>query len=225
VDEIILVGFSRGGFTVRCLAAFIDEVGLLRRRGLPFLDTLFSLWRLQGSGDNKKELEQIIKLLDVNEFLARRPKIKVLAEWDTVSAMGIRHMKTPEFAFVNYKVPECVESAFHAIAIHERRYKFAPMPYYKARPDTNVRQCLFAGCHFDIGGGNEDAGLSMLPFLLMVDSISSASSAKFDNVVMFGYRMPLAVESRLRFDFKLRRVRDSSYITCSESFGKLHQLA
>ena len=33
-DKIVLIGFSRGAFTARVLAAFIDKVGVLRGASL-----------------------------------------------------------------------------------------------------------------------------------------------------------------------------------------------
>jgi uncharacterized protein (DUF2235 family) len=219
-DEIVLVGFSRGGFTVRCLAAFVDRVGLLRRRGLPFLNALFRLWRLQRSEADGKKLDRFIAKLESNKFLIK-PRINVLAEWDTVSAMGRMRFRPPEFSFVTDTVPGCVDSAFHAISIHESRYRFAPMPYHTASSRTKtVRQCLFVGCHSDIGGGSYDAGLSMLSFLWMVASISNVSSAQFDNAVIFGYHVPLAVESRLPSHRNLWRREKSTFISCSHSKGE-----
>lgn len=44
-DEIVLIGFSRGAFTVRCVAQFIQEVGLLTKSGLRHLPKLFQIWR------------------------------------------------------------------------------------------------------------------------------------------------------------------------------------
>ncbi|OCL14467.1 hypothetical protein AOQ84DRAFT_258435, partial [Glonium stellatum] len=86
MDEIVLVGFSRGAFTVRCLASFISEVGLLRRKGLTFLRILFQHWLLQETGPLKDKIDTLKK----GPFnLLRSAKIKVLAEWDTVSAMGL----------------------------------------------------------------------------------------------------------------------------------------
>ncbi|KAK2012519.1 hypothetical protein LZ32DRAFT_497852, partial [Colletotrichum eremochloae] len=91
-DEIILVGFSRGAFTVRCLANFINMVGLLRRKGLPFLRPLFESWKRWGRADEPKkthlgvELTRKLKALDDLRVAA---KICILAEWDSVSAIGL----------------------------------------------------------------------------------------------------------------------------------------
>ena len=40
-DEIFLLGFSRGAFTARSVAGLIDNVGVLTRAGLPYLDVVF----------------------------------------------------------------------------------------------------------------------------------------------------------------------------------------
>lgn len=40
-DEIFLFGFSRGAFTARSVAGFIDGVGLLTKAGLPYLAEVF----------------------------------------------------------------------------------------------------------------------------------------------------------------------------------------
>lgn len=68
-------------------------------------------------------------------------------------------------------VPENVQNAFLAIALNERRGSFKPMVYTKARRGTNVTQCVFCGCHSDIGGGNLDAGLSTVSLLWMAAKI------------------------------------------------------
>jgi uncharacterized protein (DUF2235 family) len=50
-DEIILIGFSRGAFAVRSVAAFITEIGLLRKTGLNYLTKLYRLWSKQRKMD------------------------------------------------------------------------------------------------------------------------------------------------------------------------------
>lgn len=44
-DKIILIGFSRGAFVMRCVADLIHKVGLLTKRGLTHLPTVFKEWR------------------------------------------------------------------------------------------------------------------------------------------------------------------------------------
>jgi hypothetical protein len=40
-DEIVLIGFSRGAFTVRSVASIIRDIGLLTRRGMEFFYPIF----------------------------------------------------------------------------------------------------------------------------------------------------------------------------------------
>jgi acetyl esterase/lipase len=40
-DEIILIGFSRGAFTVRSVASMIRDIGLLNRRGMEYFYPIF----------------------------------------------------------------------------------------------------------------------------------------------------------------------------------------
>ncbi|KAI1756448.1 hypothetical protein F4782DRAFT_527003 [Xylaria castorea] len=143
-DEIILIGFSRGAFTVRCLADFISQVGLLQRKTLPFLSVLFQRWM-----EAKEELDRERMKAEVRKMntFSVPVKIAVLAEWDTVSAIG--HVGWREkFSFMKETVPENVQNAFLAIALNERRGSFKPMVYTRARRGTNVAQCVFCGCHW-----------------------------------------------------------------------------
>ncbi|KAJ8125815.1 hypothetical protein O1611_g7821 [Lasiodiplodia mahajangana] len=106
-------------------------------------------------------------------------KITVLAEWDTVSAIGHLGWRK-KFSFMRETVPENVQNAFLAIALNERRGSFKPMVYTKARSGTNVAQCAFSGCHSDIGGGNLDAGLSTVSLLWMAAKVQGACKVSFD---------------------------------------------
>src|ERR1700761_7559192 len=46
-DEIILIGFSRGSFTARSVASFINDVGLLTPLGLTYFYPIFEDWENQ----------------------------------------------------------------------------------------------------------------------------------------------------------------------------------
>ncbi|KAI0434502.1 hypothetical protein F5Y09DRAFT_253628 [Xylaria sp. FL1042] len=176
-DEIILVGFSRGAFTVRCLADFISQVGLLQRKTLPFLSVLFQRWMDAKEEDRRKRMK--LEIRKMGKAFSLPVKITVLAEWDTVSAIGHVGWRK-KFSFMKETVPENVQNAFLAIALNERRGSFKPMVYTRARRGTNVAQCAFSGCHADIGGGNLDAGLSTVSLLWMAAKIQGACQASFD---------------------------------------------
>ncbi|KAF5642345.1 hypothetical protein F52700_3171 [Fusarium sp. NRRL 52700] len=192
LDEIILVGFSRGAFTVRCLAHFINAVGLLRRKALVFLRSIYRSWKRSAEGEKGalKRLETELAALD--RLRIESVRIKVLAEWDTVSAVRSLRPWKKKLSFVNDEVPGNVDYAFHAVALHEKRRSFKPMLWkMKAEADTTVQQCAFVGCHSDIGGGNPDPGLSTSSLLWMISQIQGASKAKFDHTTLLQFITPL----------------------------------
>lgn len=208
-DEIILVGYSRGAFTVRCLAEFISKVGLLRRVALPFLGLLFQLW-VDGKEEELKQLKEKLappmkNNRKVDGALLHSVKIKVLAEFDPVSAMvnpfqWFRN-KNKGIASVQDQVPSKVENAFLAMALNEKRSEFKPMLWKRKSRGQVVSQCAFLGCHGDIGGGNADSGLSQLPLLWMISQVSQAtidrtrsgSQAQFDENLLLQFATPSAV--------------------------------
>ncbi|KAK6850056.1 hypothetical protein PG995_013889 [Apiospora arundinis] len=101
LDEIILVGFSRG---------------LL----LPDKESSKDQWP-----ESYQKLQETLEALKT--FITGPDgdtPIRVLAEWDTVSAVGIWES---HLSFVGATVPKNVENAFHAVSIHEKRKKFQPM--------------------------------------------------------------------------------------------------
>lgn len=184
-DEIILVGYSRGAFTVRCLAAFISDVGLIRRKKLPFLRAIFKRW--MGDQDMRNSVKEMVSELNAAgespcQF-SSLVRIKVLAEWDTVSAM--LSLRSHPLSFVQNEVPSAVENAFFALALHEKRPTFSPMIWRTCNRGTVVRQCAFMGCHGDVGGGNPDSGLSTISLLWMIAQIESVSFVKFDSEALF----------------------------------------
>ncbi|KFH44864.1 hypothetical protein ACRE_043090 [Hapsidospora chrysogenum ATCC 11550] len=199
MDEIILVGFSRGAFTVRCLAHFIGKVGLLRRKGLVFLNTVYRSWKRWAGGRGgemaEKELNGLLSGLD--DLRMPDVRVKVLAEWDCVSAMRSLWFweKDGDLGFVddNDKVPGCVDNAFHAVALHEKRWSFRPLLWNKDQA-TNMEQCAFAGCHSDVGGSNRDVGLSMLSLLWMISRIDGACDAVFDQSALLQFVAPVSMD-------------------------------
>ncbi|OAA60699.1 hypothetical protein ISF_05738 [Cordyceps fumosorosea ARSEF 2679] len=192
LDEIILVGFSRGAFAVRCLARFINDVGLLRRKGLVFLHSIYNSW--QRAKENKKgaELELNTKLDSLRALRTEGAKIHVLAEWDCVSAVRSLRPWKKKLSFPVDQVPENVKHAFHAVSLHEKRRSFKPV-LWKTKTDTTLsaEQCAFVGCHSDIGGGHTDPGLSTLSLFWMISRIKSVSEAGFDTEGLRPFITPL----------------------------------
>jgi len=53
-DEIILIGFSRGGFIVRCIADLVYRVGVLTKFGLYYIRDAYDSWREAGEKSDKE---------------------------------------------------------------------------------------------------------------------------------------------------------------------------
>ncbi|KAI1630978.1 hypothetical protein F4809DRAFT_646875 [Biscogniauxia mediterranea] len=217
-DEIILVGFSRGAFAVRCLASFITEVGLIRRKHLSLLPTVFENW-CQGKGKVDPKYREARISLAV--------RIRVLAEWDTVSALWGQ-----KFGFIQGEVPSAVDNAFLAIALDERRLSFQPMlwtgrghpveRWVSKNPEQRVEQCLFNGHHGDIGGGNFDAGLSTIALLWMISRIESVSNADFDRGALLQSILPLPSSSVKDGDLENPSTPDLKYENLLMSKGHVN---
>ncbi|AEO53642.1 hypothetical protein MYCTH_2295258 [Thermothelomyces thermophilus ATCC 42464] len=82
-DEIILIGFSRGAFTVRCIASLIASVGLLTKTSLSQLPRIYPLWK-QGKP---------VADFDLDPGSRRDARIRVFcAMWDIVASLGLTHI-------------------------------------------------------------------------------------------------------------------------------------
>jgi uncharacterized protein (DUF2235 family) len=135
------------------------------------------------------------KTTDALGYLLYPAKVKVLAEWDTVSAMGLPFgMWRHELSFVNDVVPSAVENAFLAFALNERRPSFKPMIWRDILNNTTkVKQCAFLGCHSDVGGGNPDPGLATVSLVWMISQIRQVCGASFDKGALLEFFTPLQV--------------------------------
>lgn len=121
-DEVYLFGFSRGSYTVRSLAGFIYESGLVRRDHIQFVHEAYELYRL--NEDVESELA-----VSFRSAHGERIPIKLLACFDTVGSLGLP-FDTPSFLgrfsreryqFHTTKLNPLVENAIHMLAIDEDR--------------------------------------------------------------------------------------------------------
>ena len=177
-DEIYLFGFSRGAFTVRSLAGFIRNVGILRPEHADRIDEAYARYRdaapeWHPSGERATAFRAA--------YARDVPRIRCVGVWDTVGSLGIPTRgllgaySRRKFGFHNVGLSGRVEHAYHALAIDERRRPFAPALWevpesdrLKA-PGQTVEQAWFAGVHSNVGGGYPDCGLSDVTFAWMVE--------------------------------------------------------
>ena len=181
-DVLFLFGFSRGAYTVRALAGFINAIGLMKPEQLHLARYALTAYKKLKSNERSLEtklFEQALK----TEF----PQIYFMGLWDTVASVlvprrdrflipSVRHL-----AFTDEN--SMVERVSHAIAIDERRRMFRAYHWkeggkYRTNPyndaserDQDVQQTWFVGAHSDIGGGQkeETSGLSKITLNWMID--------------------------------------------------------
>ncbi|EMC92724.1 hypothetical protein BAUCODRAFT_95968 [Baudoinia panamericana UAMH 10762] len=180
-DEIYIFGFSRGAYTARAIAGLIGEVGVLTNKGLPYLAEIFR------DVQHKHDKRYVPKNPDIpfpdkpsaldpayNQELQRRRltrlyvPIKVIGVFDTVGSLGfpkigwlqragLQSNAMRELSFYDTSLSNCIEYAFQALALDERRYAFQPTLWEKFEDnETVLRQVWFAGAHGNIGGAYED---------------------------------------------------------------------
>lgn len=105
-DELFMLGFSRGSFTVRTIISLIKSIGLLNRRGLVYFYQIFQDWQNQAYSnwrspypdepwENRPPVTSPDYLRKLLELELTRPNIpiKAVGVWDTVGGKKYRfHM-------------------------------------------------------------------------------------------------------------------------------------
>ena len=142
-DRIYLFGFSRGAYTVRCLAHVLELIGIptvednaqpldldpAKLRGLA-RKTVRILYRFGLPVSNTQRREaQAQKFRDAHQCLTGPAVGAVpyfIGVWDTVAAMGWAHL-LPIMYDEHY--PKTVKFARHATAIDEYRSDFVRVPW------------------------------------------------------------------------------------------------
>lgn len=178
-DEIYLLGFSRGAYTVRSLAGLIYNSGLLDRNFIKKVPEAYALYR------DKTEATQPSsdKAIQFRQINGKRVPIKALCCWDTVASLGFPKaiLKIPFFAGLREKyrfhdsiINPMIENAFHAVAVDETRtvYNVELMEVDSNHPGQ-FSQVWFPGTHGSLGGGSEDHQLSDRPLVWMLDNLKS----------------------------------------------------
>lgn len=168
-DQVYLFGFSRGAYTVRVLAGFINLVGLLAKEQENLCNYALTAYKQANEKDDLSIAWRVQEVLDT-----RRICIKFMGCWDTVGSVIVPrpdrfYLPTLEKLPYTQKNP-CVQIFRHAIAIDERRRMFRVYPWdegqlFKSNPfikdaDAPLQDCKqvwFSGVHSDIGGGYPEA--------------------------------------------------------------------
>lgn len=163
-DEIYLVGFSRGAYTVRSLAGMMNYAGLIYRDKL---DMAFDAYELYRAGQGADSVDAV----EFREKYSRRVPIKHMACFDTVGSLGIPMNVLPmlrpafqrRYQFHDTMLSEQIEQAVHVLSIDEDRVSFTPtlMHNHTKRRNDQVTEVYFPGGHGGVGGGSDsEKGLS-----------------------------------------------------------------
>ncbi|MBM68396.1 MAG: hypothetical protein CME43_02825 [Haliea sp.] len=166
-DRLFLFGFSRGAYTVRCLAGMLNNCGILRRSEANRIPEAFTLYKQRNAPPGSVTSEQWRQRFAVG---GQRATVDFIGVWDTVGALGI---PTRVLAFAEEKdlfydpvLGSNVRVARHAVSIDEERSDFEPTLWAPSE-SADMQQVWFAGVHADVGGGYpaDDAGkrLSDIP--------------------------------------------------------------
>lgn len=186
-DRIFIFGFSRGAYTARVLAGFLNCLGLIEKDQLNLLDFAFRAYKAvnekgEGSDVDWAELNLYERLLQPDH-----PPVRCLGLFDTVASVIEWGRFGPRFrlnAATSYN--PSVEAVRHAVAIDERRSMYQPVlwpggqEYFgnrfksaKPRPQ-DARELWFAGFHSDVGGGQPEAesALAKVPLVWMLNEVA-----------------------------------------------------
>jgi uncharacterized protein (DUF2235 family) len=192
-DEIYLIGFSRGAFTARSVGGMIGALGLLTRAGMPFFNEIFEDWEHRYDDRYRSKFpdipfaekripfdEHYVNELSRRGLTTRNVPIKAICCWDTVGSLGIPRipifeslrLQAPgmhDYEFYDTRLHPCVENAFQALALDERRAPFSPALWEKRDNNTtNLVQCWFPGVHSNVGGGYDDQELANITLAWMI---------------------------------------------------------
>ncbi|KAI1473233.1 uncharacterized protein F4812DRAFT_43286 [Daldinia caldariorum] len=212
-DEIHLVGFSRGAYTVCCLARLIKDIGILTKSGLTYFPVLFKRWKAVVHEKNSKEkfqeldsLHSYVGELERALLTSRGIRIKSIGIWDSVSALGIPiPLQFPQpadnaFRSIRAVIPDNVDHCYHALALDEIRKHFEPVIWEPGRATESSRgfhpplylmkQCWFLGEHGDVGGGNIDSALLSDTSLIWMIAHLTTAGADFDNQTLYDLLEP-----------------------------------
>ena len=203
-DKVVLIGFSRGAYTVRSLADFILNHGLLkpkaasskeeayRKAGAAWTEYRRQKFARQQKPSLRERLDNIIEMLPgylskpVNSAdFAAIETITAIGVWDTVGALGVPSYRQDAqdnvFQFADNVLSPRVEHGFHAVAMDEQRKAFEPTLWQPNK--GQVVQVLFPGAHGDVGGGYTSKGkqsdLSDIALDWMITQLSGLNCIAF----------------------------------------------
>lgn len=193
-DQIYLLGFSRGAYTVRSLAGLVRKCGILHRAHSDKSRRALELYRKRDLSADSAEAVQFR-----NSFAIAWPKLdstglkqvmggavydlrfNYIGVWDTVGALGVPRLLpfargfNKKFEFHDLGLSRAALSARHAVAIDESRNAFKPTLWSNldelnaAMGEERFQQVWFPGDHGAVGGGTQASHLSNGALLWIIE--------------------------------------------------------
>lgn len=241
-DQIFLIGFSRGAFTARSVAGMIGEIGLLTRAGLPSFSEIFDDFAHRWDDKYVSKVpnspfpekgpydHHYVAELERRGLTKLNIPIKAVCCWDTVGSLGIprpsifdiggKSRELNDYQFYDTKLSNCIENAFQALALDERRGPFTPALWEKRDNDrTKLTQVWFPGVHTNVGGGYEDQEISDITLAWMMSRLEPFLDFRPDFV------MRTSEENRAYYKTSGQKVRPWSFGEIYNSFKGLTSIA
>ena len=161
-DKVLLLGFSRGAYTARAVAALLHSVGLLHRDTESLLPYALNYWQ----SDFGPHSPGGKTCAEFKATLARICPVHFIGVWDTVSSVGVIN-NFRSFPHTTHN-PD-VAHVRHAVSIDERRSTFR-QNLMSPVGGQDVKNVWFAGVHSDVGGcyPPEESGLAKIAFEWMM---------------------------------------------------------
>jgi uncharacterized protein (DUF2235 family) len=166
-DEIYMFGFSRGAFTVRSLAGFMNVVGLVEKHDDYYVPELYACYERGIRPGTPEWGSAFPKSKGFRKLrIGACPPIRFIGVWDTVGALGApgwlgKVLNRGKYSYHDVGLGPHIENAYHALAIDERRRPFKPDLW--TRPAGwlgQLEQAWFAGVHSNVGGSYSPDGLA-----------------------------------------------------------------
>ena len=183
-DELYFFGFSRGAFTVRTLAGFMNRVGLLDKDDDYYVPEIFALYETDNRPDSDA-WRRAFRRADRREC----PRIEFIGVWDTVGALGApgyfgRLINGKKYSFHDLGLNEHIAHAYHALAIDEHRAPFEPN-WWVCPPGWSgtLEQAWFCGAHSNVGGSYKPDGLANEALQWIVEKAQARGLAFDDEIV------------------------------------------
>lgn len=190
-DELVLLGFSRGAFTVR------STVGMLARCGLVAF----------APDQDDAERDAVVARVFAEGYRAKRDlrgagltyhagfgpddraPVAFLGVWDTVGALGVPRtfgllsdlVGPGTVAFHDLELAPDVRHARQAVALDEMRGPYVPSLWSTPPPGRHASfaQVWFPGGHGDVGGGRPDTDLSDGALRWMIDELDATVAPRW----------------------------------------------